>query len=611
VADNYLHDTLTTPLDNRFCGSTSKPSGVGPRGTELPGRLRPTEDLGAEPCDAPPSGFTAPPSGLPTSPVSRTGFVCDPGDQSEGGKQLAGELGSAPRAAGESGPRHIGHRIDALVVAYRVQLSEEARGELRRAAGVALRHGRSELRLLIPGKTGSHDTDFCVCEVRAQKGERLNFENADLRGVFLETLAMDEPGWSLELVARAVYLACHSLDDVVQELRTWAAAFGRVFEERLRRVDLCADFERFPIAAPDGDAFVRPPRSTMTSWTEGRKPDAKWHKTYRMAGQIVTGHTICPANALMLRVYDKTQELRVHRDPVKEHVERVIWAEHGWTGEQVTRIEFQIRGEAAKELLGRQVDRLRRELPALWRYCSERWVRLVVPDAATRLRRCPLDPRWQAVQAVDWGPKQDPSVRTRHRGMATALQAWGTMLTAMGQAEALTDEMTDQRGELRTTAARSDAHAQGAVSEIVRELLEGFGELAESALLTRSEGSYLETLDFIVERARAAQARATQEHRTDEGDDTNGPHGKHCMDERPPSPNRPRLGLDGSSVQPAPTRPTRDQERAPQERNHGRGGDDGPMVLDCPERENRNDALLARILARGNRASKQAEDVRT
>ena len=426
--------------------------------------------------------------------------------------------------------------------------------------------------------------------------------------MFLECLALDpDPGWSLELVARASYLANHSLEDVVLELRTWANAFGLVAEERLRRVDMAADFEGMPIEAEDADAFVRPPRSTMTSWCEGRKPDETWAKTYREASDRVTGHTICPGNALMLRVYNKTQEMKIRhgeKAQKKAQLERHIWAENGWQGGDVTRVEFQIRGDACKELLGRQVERLLKERQALWRYCAERWVRLVVPDESTRLRRCSVDPRWQAVQSVTWGAQQTPLRRVRHRGLATAGQAWGTLLTALAQSATIPETTLDRNEELRTVAKKDDVHARGALSLAVTDVLDSFGVLAEQALLTRHEGEALAALEFVVQRARAAVARATEEKRSEQEEATNGKANQlahdlqsaDCVGVGPDSPTVSR----GAGDTEGPT-PTRDGCSNRSGRN---------LDVGCSEaREQKKSAdLLRRVIERGRRTREQTHE---
>lgn len=604
--------------------STSEPSGLGTQG-DPPGRSdAPSEDSGTE------SRLTPPPSGsVPCRHALNPGCggaslcvdECQPPSdphKSEEGRSLCPGGSSAPRSDGDGEavdvtesalPKCIGWRVDALVVAYRVQLSSEARDALRNAAGVALSAGKAELRLPIPGKPAVREQDFCICQVQVQKGERVIFENGDIRGVFLECLAVEDPGWSLELVARASYLANHSLEDVVEELRTWARAFGPSQEERLRRVDLCADFESLPILPDDADAFVRPPRSTMTSWCEGRKPDESWTKTYREASDRVTGHTVCPGNALMLRIYNKTQEMKIRhgeKAEKKRQLEHAIWTENGWTGGDVTRVEFQIRGEAAKELLGRQVDRLLKERQALWRYCVEKWVRLVLPDGASRLRRCPTDPRWEAVQRVRWGKQQSALRRVRSRGLATANQAWGTLLTALAQSGTVPEGVIDRDENLRTVAKQDDVHARGALSFAVLETVEGFAVLAEQALISRHEGDALAALEFVVQRARAAVARAHEEKRSEEEEpeQEEAEDGeRHQVEPDLQGSNRQRVGIDGDAY----PRGEPDTERAETVGNPRSSGSDGTMDVGEAARQRSHHDLLRRVLARGKSAREQAE----
>ena len=326
----------------------------------------------------------------------------------------------------------------------------------------------------------------------------------------------DDLGWSLELMARSIFLARAGLETVIAELRAWAAAFGCVVEERVRRVDLCADFEGWDTREEDAKALVRHPRSTVVSYEQvmATEPAPSSVRTYRSASQKVTGLVLCPGNPLMLRVYDKLAEMRVHVDKTKEELERDIWTENGWSGGNVSRVEFQVRGEAARELFGRSVARLVGGLDALWRYCCEGggdvkpWVRLVVPDTASRLRRCELDPRWQAVQGVTWASvKQNPMRRLRFRGLATATQAWGTMLTALGQSEQIPAEFLDADAcaEAIARGAASPEEARLVVGEIVAQTLAAFAPLMCEAAQWRWAQDAPEAM---FQRAQAAHARA-------------------------------------------------------------------------------------------------------
>ena len=187
--------------------------------------------------------------------------------------------------------------------------------------------------------------------------------------------------------------------------------------------------------------------------------------------------------------------------------------------------------------------------------------------------------------------------------MATTMQAVGTMLTAMGQAEAITDKATDESNDLRTTAAKSPEHAQGALSEVVTELLEGFAPMAEQALLARNEDNTLMAIDFIVQRARAAQARAIKEQRSDDKGDTNG-EGRssgHQMEPSAPGTSSQRAGLNGVAVPREQQGPPSSEERATRACDHGGHRDDGNLVLGESKLPERWNAVYERIFGDGNR----------
>lgn len=579
--------------EGRLGSRASKSSTLAGRGTQPRMMATSSEDFDAR---------------TPSGAVDRT--PPDPGgsafcDQSKDGELDSG-VGFSPEASlardaesGSGSPLEIGHRVDALVVAYRVRVSDAAIDQLRDAQGKATHFGQAELRLPIPGADHRTSEGWAVAGVRRSRSERMTFENADLRGQFVEALAGirgEEPGWCLELVARAVYLASHDISDVVTELRTWASAFGDVYEERLRRVDLCADFERWPIREEDGGAFVRAPRSTLTTHVDGDddRLGREERKTYRTASQRVTGHTVCPGNVVMARIYDKTQELSVHVDQSKEALERAIWSENGWTGGRVTRVEFQVRGEACQELLGRSVERMVRERAELWAYCSSKWLRLVVPEEATRLRRCPTDARWQAVQAVPWAGERSPLRRVRHRGMATVQQAWGTVVTGLAQTGCM-----PAVGEEEIAASMVAQDATPILRSVVMKALDAFGELVETVLVTRNENDAAQAVEWVIRRMQAATARAESERRSSrKGDCTDGARcqlesdleGARCVG----------LGINGPALPGAQSNPL--AVSAP--RNAGSVGRHGDMAMGVE----RWDPAALRIRVLATRACSSGDD---
>jgi len=345
--------------------------------------------------------------------------------------------------------RCLGCRVDALVLAFDVTFDPAVCEVFERAWSEAAELGGTSLSL----------RGLTVSVRRSRIPHRLALETADWRGV----VEWDGRAWGLELVARAEWLALEPIELVVDDLREVAKVCGEIRSERLRRVDLCADFSGWNLSEDDANGYVVHPRARVTGYTELRKPDERHPngvprcQTYRQRDGKVTGHTVCPGNPLMARVYDKTAELAHACPPMngiawkpwprresKAAFEFRRWLESGWDGVgNVTRLEFQLRGEVLQELCERRVDAVLTELDSWWAYCVGDgmdhlgWMRLVLPGTATRLRRCELDPRWVAVRAVVFRHKQAAAVRVRVRGFATSAQAWGAALGALGEADTL------------------------------------------------------------------------------------------------------------------------------------------------------------------------------
>jgi hypothetical protein len=127
--------------------------------------------------------------------------------------------------------------------------------------------------------------------------------------------------------------------------RTQTAPEGFVYEERLRRIDLCADVAGWVIDGSDTTKLVRRPRASVRTDPPdlpGEVPaDPTLHET-----RVVTGITV-GKDQMMARIYDKTIELQKKPREEDRTDEYERWVAGGWDGTtRVARIEFQIRGPA-------------------------------------------------------------------------------------------------------------------------------------------------------------------------------------------------------------------------------------------------------------------------
>lgn len=474
---------------------------------------------------------------------------------------------SAPalRLDGLVSTRLLQRRVDALVIAYRVELTDAMRERLRERQAVAQEHGRSELEVYHAADDGR--AAFRGELRRTRSVERHYVENGDVR-VVIDLLApvpedrtkrkppeddgeapMIEPlkvGWTVEVTARASWLAVTELDAAIEIMGRVAQAFGYVHGERLRRFDLAADFSGWSLLPVDGDAWVKPRRAKIGAYipdiaheeTDDRAeleeqgaPAGTLARMYRDRRGRVTGFTVGQGGALSMRLYDKRAELRLPQSEHKRELEYTIWSRAGWVepkpedddaertpdeqrdredAQNVSRLEFQARGEALDEMDLRDPRKLSGMIDRVWAYCVRKWVRLVLPDERTRLSRCPVDPRWLEAQAVVFFHRATPITRLRRRGAATLAQAIGGMLSLLGQHGELAGigaELRRYGDEGKLVRSMSERGREATIDSIVGDLTDMFRNLAVRELAKSAKSRGAKPLEKLIVAIRAADAR--------------------------------------------------------------------------------------------------------
>ena len=362
----------------------------------------------------------------------------------------------------------VGHRLDALTVAYRVAFPRELRDELVRASEVAKKHGASEFRfgeVLGAMKYSRADRAWLVTCPRFRVLFALNAPGA----------VGDEPGWTLEIVWSAHALAVMSVERARRASHRIARSCGVVFARRLRRIDLCADVAGWQVEHADVEHFVRRPHARADS--HAFSADDVIRLEDDVAGELeaglshervvthyrshVTGFSFCPGRAMMARVYDKRCELKLKRAEFRA-AEEARWRAGGWDGEApIARVEYQIRGEAARDFGLSDPDhatqdfrdehgRLRKArdfggfenvMDRVWRGALA-WLRLTRESNAdeTRAARRQVDPRWDLLSRLSFiGAENDGAVhkRVRRRGGASTEMTFGCVLSTLGQKDKL------------------------------------------------------------------------------------------------------------------------------------------------------------------------------
>jgi len=175
----------------------------------------------------------------------------------------------------------------------------------------------------------------------------------------------------------------------------------------------------------------------------------------------------------------------------------------GWhPGTNVTRLEFQLRGTALDEFGLRDPDQLEGSLDAIWQYAVQRWLRLALPGSASRLSRCRLDPRWEAVASTIFEHESTPAQRQRVRGGATAENALGTLISRVGGIGRLPTRCNDELQSL----VRVDPDALAAWLQSTLEAIFSTGAKDAFETLVRKYGVH-EVAVRLAAKVNATRAR--------------------------------------------------------------------------------------------------------
>jgi hypothetical protein len=330
-----------------------------------------------------------------------------------------------------------------------------------------------------------------------------HLENRDAAVTIDEGPYLD--GWAVGVQLRAMTLAAQSPADSAALAGDIASHVVHVIiEQRVRRIDLCADLAGFRLGRIDARQWVAcgrakarklspSPDDQMVEYFDGGKPVAFY------VGK----------SAIVLRAYDKTVELQNDLVGEKRSAEHARWKLAGWNGTQpVDRVEFQVRGDAIKELDDGQLrdpDRFAARLDALWKHLTYKWLRLCVLDSASRRSRWANDPRWVVVQRVTF--LEDTGEVARRRRVRGTPRAEYVAAIALSYA-AKTGQLDEPNLPTPTEYVRwSSYDAQHFVRTTLTTLLGIVGEHVASKLL-ESLGPRL-AAGHVIERLRAAQAKAS------------------------------------------------------------------------------------------------------
>jgi hypothetical protein len=211
--------------------------------------------------------------------------------------------------------------------------------------------------------------------------------------------------------------------------------FGHDVLLQAAQVDLCVDVVGLSIPTAWRNVFVS--RARGKHGIGPTQKDKEYYRGSRLETLLFSGH----GQPVSCKIYDKVAEINQHSPDKKFFFPR--WRQAGWDGKaQVWRVEFSEERECLHEQDVEDIYDALRNLKRIWAYCSQEWLRMVIPARTPNRARWATTPAWKQIQrAFDgYGDRMvetlGPLVREAKRevnvergvaalaGYATTLAAW-------------------------------------------------------------------------------------------------------------------------------------------------------------------------------------------
>lgn len=222
----------------------------------------------------------------------------------------------------------------------------------------------------------------------------------------------NRPAWKLSLSAEALHT-----EGPVAVVKFWQDALEALTSAecnlRATRLDVHADFAGLGITEADRPLFVCRAERESVEVSAGSLETLYWGK----GGDVVA------------RIYDKLAEIDATG---KGGYVLDLYGRSGLAvGEQVQRVEAQVRGDALKSMNIMSAKDAVDRAGEVYLYVVGKWLRLTDPVTATRRERAALDARWAAVVAARIAAGDSAAQRIGAQRNAPALKNLVPMLAGL------------------------------------------------------------------------------------------------------------------------------------------------------------------------------------
>lgn len=177
------------------------------------------------------------------------------------------------------------------------------------------------------------------------------------------------------------------------------ALFGQRVYLQAAQVDLCTDMVGLELPPVWQEVFIT--HALGKDNIEESTKDRAYFGGRRLETIQFSGH----GNPIHSKLYNKIKEIQKHSpDKVWFHD---LWRLRGWNGtDTVWRKEFSLERAGLRDMLidvarEKRLDSVYdvpKNLKRLWAYCTQDWLRMVIPQSTKNRKRWPTNPTWELVQ---------------------------------------------------------------------------------------------------------------------------------------------------------------------------------------------------------------------
>ena len=227
-----------------------------------------------------------------------------------------------------------------------------------------------------------------------------------------------------------------SLDDALTDLSTFLKqVFGDNLYLQAGQIDLCADVVGLTLPTEWEEVFISDAKVKRSIGPSSK--DQPYYRGRELETILFSGH----GNPVSCKLYHKVKEIEQHAPQKKWFYD--LWKQHGWDEHAtVWRVEFSLERPCLREMGFDNALFMLPHLGRMWTYCTQEWLRMVIPGATKNRKRWETAPVWTLIQGAFKHPRYaeadalGPLIRTRTHdanlqraeaaiaGYATSYAAW-------------------------------------------------------------------------------------------------------------------------------------------------------------------------------------------